>query len=281
MSGGFTGFDQVINAWTVNLSGQKLYFARTSPSVTVANIPHDMWKATGLPAAGAYGTVGKANGRVTTAATTGAKPYNNGAAGTSTNLIAMETTVITASATGAFILIDNIADVLLDYSETTGSIVGVDATSRLPATGGAQLWLPVSTVFSAVANTWTFGYTNQAGVASRVTPTITGVASAAANRQATTGLWQPLQERHDSGIRTLDTITAREAAPAPASSPPKLVRQLGVIPIGTVGIATARDFVVELPNLEKIYDSSCLGLIWVPTGAQTPTFFGDVSICSN
>lgn len=276
---GFSGYDAVINAWTVNATGQKLYFSKVSATAGVANIAMDMWKATGMPAAGAYGTVGKANGRVTTSSTTGAMPFTNGAGGTTTHILAMEANVITASATGSFILCDFVADVLLDYSETTGSITGCDATSRLPAAGGAQLWLPVVTGFSAAANTWTFGYTNSAGTASRVTPTITGVASRAADKSATAGLWVPLQAG-DSGIRTLDAITHSTGA-GTGQFAAKLVRPLGTIPIGTIGLTTARDFVVELPNMERIYDSSCLGLIWCATGTQTPTFFGEVRIASN
>lgn len=276
---GFTGFDQVINAWTVTLTGQKLLFSKISATASVANIPMDHWKATGMPAAGAYGTVGKANGRVTTSSTTGSMPFTNAPGGTTCNLIAEEATVITTSATGSLILVDFIADVLLDYSETTGTIVGVDATSRLPSGAGAQLWLPVVTGFSAVANTWTFGYTNQAGVSSRTTPTITGVASRAADKSATAGLWTALQAG-DTGIRTLDTITHATGA-GTGQFAAKLVRPLGTVPIGTIGLCVSRDFVVELPNMERIYDNSCLGFLWLPTGAQTPSFFGEVRVASN
>jgi hypothetical protein len=280
VSGGFTGYDQVINAWTVNGTGQKLQFSKISATAGVANTPMDMWKATGMPAAGAYGTVGKANGRVTTSATAGGLPYNNPSAGQTCNLLEGEATGITASATGSLILVDFIADVLLDYSETTGSIVGVDATSRLPANAGAQLWLPVVTGLSAVANTWTFGYTNNAGVSSRVTPTITGVASRAADKNITAGgPWQPLQAG-DTGIRTLDTITHASGA-GTGQFAAKLIRILANIPIGTIGIVVARDFVVELPNMERIYDNSCLGFLWLPTGTQTPTYFGEVRVASN
>lgn len=276
---GFVGYDQIINALTVNLTGQKLFFSKVAASVSVANVPQDLWTASGLPAAGAYGAAGKANGRTLTSTTTGALPYSDPTAPATMHLLAGEATVITANATGSLILVDHISDVLLAHAEATGAITGVDATSRLPSEGGCQLFCSVVTAFSAASNTITFTYTNQAGTAGRVTGNIVTVASAIVRRSVNGNLWQPLAAG-DSGIRSIQSVTLSAGA-ATGQYVAKLVRPLATIPIGTVGLTTARDFVVELPNLDKIYDSSNLALIYVPTAAVTQTLFGEIRIASN
>lgn len=276
---GFATVDSIVSAWTVSAKGQKLFFSKISAAVTIANNPKSLWTATGMPIAGTYGSVGKANGRVLTDASVGGIPFDNPGGSLTTHLISAEGTVITAAATGSLILVDRIADCLLAHAEATGSITGLDATSRLAAAGGCQIWCEVQTNFSAGANGITFTYTNSAGTGSKTTPTMTTTASALVGNSVRTGqLWVPLASG-DTGVRSIQSVTLASGT-ATGQYAACLVRPLATIPLGVVGVTTARDFVVELPNMERIYDDSCLSLIWIPTGAQTPAIFGEVRICS-
>jgi hypothetical protein len=285
---GFPTVDSVVNAWSVNRKGQKLFFNKVMPSVSVANTPHTLWTATGLPGAGAYGSVGKANGRVCYGAqsgsfTAGAFRYQNATSPATQHLISLGGTSITSSGTGTLILVDRVSDCLLAHAETTGSITGVTATSRLESIttpgDGCQIWCEVQTGFSAASNTITFTYTNQLGTGSRTTQNMVTVASAIAGRSVNANLWQGLQAG-DTGVRSIESLTLVSGT-ATGQYAVCLVRPLASIPMPAVAQYVERDFVVELPNLEKIFDDSCLQLIYVPTAAVTATLFGEIRIASN
>lgn len=274
---GFSTVDAIVSRLSVDLAGQRLLIHKTG-STMVASTPHSLWAATGLPSAGGYGSVGKANGRVLTSSTTGALSYSNPSAPNTMHLLKSELTLV-AGSVGTIIVVDRIADVLLAHAEATGSITGVDATSRLPSGAGCQLWLEVQTALSAASNTWTFGYTNQAGTSSRTTGSIVTVASAIVNRSPTAALWQPLQAG-DTGIRTLDSITLVSGT-ATGQICAALVRPLATIPLPTLGLSTARDHVMELPQLERVRDNSCIQLIYVPNTTTALTVAGELLICDN
>jgi hypothetical protein len=276
---GFASHNAIINAWSVDLRGQKLHFHKVMAQSSTSNIPASLWNATGNPSAGSYGSVGKANGRTCTSATTGAMPFTNASGGRTMHLIAGEVTTMTSSATGALVLVDRISDCLLAHAEASGSITGLSATSRLASGQGAQIFCEVQSAFSAASNTITFTYTNQAGTGSRTTGSIVTSASAAVGRSVNANLWQPLQSG-DTGVRSIESVTLSSGT-ATGQYAVCLVRPLGSIPIGVNCITASRDFVLEMPNLERIYDDSCLQLIYIPSGGVTATMFGTVHICEN
>lgn len=280
---GFTTLDSVLNAWSVNAKGQRLLFNKTQASVSVANIPHTWWTATGMPSAGGYGSLGRANGRVVTSATAGAFPYADPTSPATTHLSSLGVATLTANALGSLILVDRVSDVLVAPMETTGAVTGLDATSRLAATTGAgdgcQIWCEVQTAFSAAAHTFSLTYTNQVGTTGKVTPTISGVASAVVGRSINTGLWQPLATG-DTGVRSVQTFTFGSGLTT-GQFAICLVRPLAVIPIPAITQYIERDFVVELPSMPRIYDDACLSFIYVPTAAVTAASFGEIRIVEN
>jgi hypothetical protein len=285
---GFPTVDSVINSWSVNRKGQKLLFNKVMASVSVANVPHTIWTATGIPSAGAYGSVGRANGRVCYGAqnagfTAGAFRYQNATGGTTQHIISLGGCSITASATGSLLLVDRISDCLLAHAEATGAVTGVTATSRLNATttpgDGCQIWCEVQSAFSAGSNTIAFGYTDQLGNASHTTPGMVTVASAIVGRSVNTNLWQALQAG-DTGVRSIENVTLTSGS-ATGQYAVALVKPIGSIPMPAVAQYVERDFVVELPNLERIPDDACLQLIYIPTAAVTATIIGEIRISSN
>jgi len=280
---GFASVDALINAISVNGKMQRLLFDKTLPSTTVANIPHTFWKATGQPAAGADPTVGAANGRVPTSTTTGALTYTNATGPSTMAMITLGMTSKLASGNGTFILCDRLSDIQLTHVQATTALTGVTGTSRLGATtapgDGGQIWTEVTSALSAASNTKTLTYTNQLGTTGRVTQSIITVASAVVGRSCNAKLWQSLASG-DTGVRAVSDQT-HSAGSATGQLNYVLVRPLATIPVPVVGLYVERDFVVEMPNIPLIYDSSCLFLICVPAGAVVNTIFGELRICEN
>ena len=274
---GFATVDSLISALSQSSKGQRLLYNKTMASVSVANVPHTLWTATGLPAAGTYGSVGKANGRTLTDVTTGGWPFTNASVSETMHLVRAGAAPITASATGSLVLVDRISDVLLAHAEATGSITGLSATSRLASGEGAMIWCEVQSALSAGSNTWALSYTNQAGTNSRSTSIVT-TASAIVGRSPNAALFQPLQAG-DTGVRSIESLTLTGTATGQIAL--CLVKPLLFLPLPAVSTYVERDCVVELPSLPRIYDDACLHWIYVPTAAVTATFFGEVLIASN
>ncbi len=280
---GFTSYDQIVNALTVSGYGRRNTFQQTLPSTTVANIPHSMWAATGIPTAGGNTSAGKANGRVLTKATAGAHPFSNAPASRTQHLTGMGAFTLT-STTGTLLLADRIADCNIAANEATGSFTGTGlvATSRLAATtspgDGCQIWLEVTTALGAGATSFTFTYTNQLGTGSKTTPSISLVASAIVGRSATAGLWVPLASG-DTGVRSIESLTLTGGTTGNLNV--CLVRPLLYLPLPSAGIISDRDCVMEMPGLDRLYDDSCLFLIVTTTSAATASVAGEVRTCSN
>jgi hypothetical protein len=279
---GFSTVDAIVNAITVNGKMQRICFDKLLPSVTVANTPHSFWEAAGNPATGTFGAAGLANGRVTTSSTTGAMPYGNATGAATMHLITSGLTSKVASSTGTFILCDRITDCQTTLLQAAGSFTGVDATSRLAATtapgDGGQLWVEVATAVGT-ATTKTLTYTDQLGNTAHTTPNIVSIASAIRGRSINAKLWQSLATG-DTGVRSLDTI-ASNTGTGTGNVCYCIVRPLATIPVPVVSVYSERDFVVEMPNIPKLYDSSCLFFIYIPTAAVTASIFGELRICEN
>ncbi len=279
---GFSTVDALTNAISVNGKMQRLVFEKLLPSVTVANIPHTCWTAAGNPTAGAYPTVGAANGRVTDSTTVGAMPYGNATGPATMHLTSVGLATKVASSTGTFILCDRLTDVRTTLLQAATSFTGVDGTARLGATtapgDGGQLWMEVVTALGT-ATTKTLTYTNQLGTASQTTPNIVSTASAIVGRSPNSKLWQSLASG-DTGFRSLDTIASNSGS-GTGDVAYSIVRPLATIPCTAASVWVERDFVVELPNIPLLYDNSCLFLIYVPTAAVTASLFGELRICEN
>ena len=158
---GFSSLDSVINSVSANNKMQKLQINKLAPSVTVANTPHTMWKATGSNGAGVDPTVGMAGAVVPTSATVGAMLYTNPTNPATMHLLSG---TLVCSAAGTIYLIDRIAHANITNAQATASFSPViDATSRLSSGEGCQIFMEVTGALSAAANVRTFTYTNQAG----------------------------------------------------------------------------------------------------------------------
>lgn len=274
--GGFNSYDEILTGFTDGQRYQKLWFQKTLPSTTVTLIPHTMWKATGIPAAGTDATTGAANGRVLTSASTGAMPYNDATAGRSMFMLGAGALAYT-NITGTMVLIDRISDVNLNYATVgTTTITGLDASSRM-SSRGAKLWIEVTSALGAAAATITVNYTNQSGTPGR-SCTVTGTASAVVGRSINGHIWQNLQAG-DTGIQSIQSYAIATGSTGTMNL--CLVEPICYIPLYASPMWNDRDLIVEVPDLDVLPSSACISAILITNGAATPTFIGEVRIMEN
>jgi len=142
---------------------------------------------------------------------------------------------------------------------------------------------PQATALGAGTPGLSLNYTNSAQVASRATPTTPSLPigkTAASNSHilysGATGAGKfnyavPLQSgdagiAEIAGIRNNATYTSGMYCVA-------LVREIARFPITTLGVASERDFLNQLPSLPRIYDGAALYFLW-GSGVATPANSG-------
>lgn len=153
----------------------------------------------------------------------------------------------------------------------------------------AFAWNTNATPMGAATPTLQIRYTNSDGVSNRLTPSAPALPTcktAAANGlilysgtgAGKYGPFLPLQSR-DSGIRSIEAIQLSVSYVSGEFSV-GLCRPLLTLPITTLGVASERDLVNQMPSLPRIYDDACL--VWlIYNGANTPTnsaFYGHLDI---
>lgn len=142
-----------------------------------------------------------------------------------------------------------------------------------------------ATPLGAATPNLSLGYTNATATASRATPTVLPIGkTAAANGlilysgtgSGKYGPFVPLQST-DTGIRSIQTI---QNSTSYVSGEYAVVscKPITNIPITTLGVASERDLVNQLPSLPRIYDGACLNWL-IYNGAATPvnsSIFGHI-----
>jgi hypothetical protein len=180
-------------------------------------------------------------------------------------------------------LLDRIADVQLAYNEANGTITGCTAVSRLgAATGlgnGAMLMLEVNSTLAASSNTISFGYTNDRGVAGRVTPNIVCTASTTQGRSPNGPVFQSLQAG-DYGIRSLDSFTLVSGAGATGTIVASLVRPLGFLNAQLFTHLMQSDYFMNIPSQPIVYADSCLQLATMGFAATGGTIYSEVTLAA-
>jgi hypothetical protein len=152
---------------------------------------------------------------------------------------------------------------------------------------GVRAYLVPSVVMGAGTPTVTLGYTNTAPTSGRLTPAapslpvINATNPVGAIAYAGTGVGKygpfiPLQAG-DAGITSVQNI---QFSATMTSGCMNLVicKPLATLPITTVGVASERDFLNQLPSLPRIYDGACLQWLMY-AGALTPinsAFYGNI-----
>lgn len=240
---------------------QKLVIQKLLGSTSTNRLWYSTWIADGTPTTGSYGAVGLANGRVCNQSTSGAINFATASIGKQLYLLNCFIVTNTASSVLSFnTLVDRISDCTVLHSSSTGTITGLDATSRLGSTGGrgdgAQIFIEVQSTFSAASNSFQIQYTNQNGVSGRLTPVFSTVAARGNGNCATNSLYIPLQVG-DTGVRSIQAIT-QSPGTATGQMTICLVKQLYENNIPIIGVGVSKDTITDIHQLPIIYNDACL-----------------------
>lgn len=141
----------------------------------------------------------------------------------------------------------------------------------------AFIWNTTATLMGAATPTFTLNYTNSAGTAGKLTPAVLPVGkSAGANglilySGTGSGKYGPFIPRAagDKGIRSIQSVQQSDSYISGEYSI-GLCRPLLTLPITTLGVASERDLMNQMPSLPQVVDGA--NLIWLMySGAATPT----------
>ncbi len=288
---GFNSFDDFINETTVNGKFVRTDWNKNAlpTTVQVAGMWHDLAAGAGNPGAdSAYGSgTNKAFQALTDASTTSPGIPHGGDVSPDTKHI-MNASAFSAGPTSmpaVFMLVDRLGFYPITTTTTTGD-QALDNTVAFPTgrhTNGAGLRAYV--VCSSGAATTAMGagtpniritYTNQAGTAGQLTPTVLPAGLTAAPKGTIVysgtgagkyGPFLPLAAG-DSGIRSVQQFNLSATY---TSGVLNLVicRPLLTLPMTTIGVAAERDLLNQVPSLPRIYDGANLSWLMY-AGAATP-----------
>lgn len=189
----------------------------------------------------------------------------------------------TAAATTApclLMLVDVLATIPVTSVTTTTSqtILGSQTLPRYANGAGVRAYITPSVVLGAGTPTFTMNYTNSDGTASRVTPSApalptfnttspVGMIPYSGTGAGKYGPFIPLQAG-DKGIQSIQNFTISTTCTSGTFNI-VLCRPLLTLPITTLGVASERDLVNQLPSMPRIYDGACLNWLMY-AGAATP-----------
>lgn len=256
---------QIVNGLSLDKLAKVPFHKRIPTSVPTQYRPHSYWQGEGVPVVGTVPTNGKANGRVCTNSTDGAVLGIPANAYLASSSVGQQTS---SSATGTLMLVDRISDINLNHNEATGSLTGLDATSRLATGAGAHIWIEAITTLGASSNTFTLTYTNQDGTGSRTTPNIVTIGSAIQGKSVLTNAaytFAPLQDG-DVGVRSIQSITLVSGS-STGTMLISLVRPLVTWLIPAIGYGSNREELFSATPLPAISSSACLSFLWFPFSA--------------
>lgn len=159
---------------------------------------------------------------------------------------------------------------------------------RAPSDGaGVQAFLTPSVALGAGTPNVRLTYTNAAGGTGKVTPTTLPISNASApigqieysgTAAGKFGPFVPLAAA-DTGIRRVEQFYY-SVTHTSGTTNVCLARPLLTLPMTTIGVASERDLVNQLPSLPRVYDGACL--VWLMyAGANTPVssaFYGHLDL---
>lgn len=191
--------------------------------------------------------------------------------------------IFSAAATTApavYMLVDVLAQYTVSSVTTTGaqSFTGSASWPRYADGKGVRAFIVPSIAMGAGTPTYTLGYTNTASASGRLTPSTpvlpTSTASAIAGSVPYSGTgagkvgpFLPLQAG-DQGILSVQSISL-SATHTSGCLNVVICMPLLTIPVMTVGVASERDLVNQLPSMPRVYDGA--NLQWLQyAGAATP-----------
>jgi len=195
------------------------------------------------------------------------------------------------SAPTTLMLVDQVAMFTVSSVTTTGaqSFTGTQTLPRYATGAGLQAYIVPSVVMGAGTPTIQLGYTNAAGVSGRLTPASPSLPVATTTSPVGSiiysgtgagkfGPFVPLQAG-DTGIQSIQSINL-SATMTSGSLVVILAKPIFTLPITTIGVASERDLVNQLPSMPRIFDGA--NLQWLQfAGSATPVntaYYGSLDV---
>ena len=195
------------------------------------------------------------------------------------------------SAPTTLMLVDQVAMFTVSSVTTTGaqSFTGTQTLPRYATGAGLQAYIVPSVVMGAGTPTIQLGYTNAAGVSGRLTPASPSLPVATTTSPVGSiiysgtgagkfGPFVPLQAG-DTGIQSIQSINL-SATMTSGSLVVILAKPIFTLPITTIGVASERDLVNQLPSMPRIFDGA--NLQWLQfAGSNTPintAYYGSLDV---
>jgi hypothetical protein len=263
---GFTSYDDIINETSANGKIAQRPFFKTSAAPEVAGQVVTLWKAAGLPGAGAD------------AAGTPGTQYSSTAGGIVLQNEASDYKFplrIEACATQSctLLLLDRLVSVSgLSIATTGDKTVSSAALTRYTDGVGVEALLELTTATTAnVAVVSMNSYTNTTPTGSKVGGSVT---FAAAAQNIDSAFFMPLAAG-DVGITAVSTINVGTAGTSGVCAL-TLVKRLAQIPL-VANIGTVIDFTRGYPGMPRIYDGATLMLAIIAGGTTATVVHGVIT----
>lgn len=285
---GFTSYDDLISEIT---AGKRLVLPwQKNPSTApVAANWYSMWAVGGYPGAGAMFTGASLAHQRTTDLTTGSL-YHGGNKTPDTKHLIYINALASAGATPPIVMLVDLVGYYPLATGFSGALQTMDNTNgpnRYVSAGesGLQAVLVNGALNGATVNISSLNYTDQDGNAGAMptTPTV-AVTGAAVLPTATLGArvlttiggpFIPLAAG-DCGMRTIVNVTSSGAMTGLLAF--LMVKPLATLPLPAALIPSERDLVMQLANLERVYDGACLSwLVFFPV-ATGATLTGEIDV---
>ena len=285
---GFSSYDDLITEMT---AGKRLVlpWQKNATTAGVAANWYSMWPVGGQPGSGPMFTGTDLTHQRTTDLTTGAL-YHGGNKSTDTKHLLYSWVLASAGATPPIIML---VDMVGYYPLATGfsgalqTMVNTSGPDRYVSAGqsGLQAVLVNGALNGATVNINALLYVDQDGNAGAM-PTVPTVAvtGAAVLPTATLGArvltiiggpFIPLAAG-DCGMRSITSVTSSAAMTGLLAF--LMVKPLMTLPCTTALIPSERDLVMQIANLERVYDGACLAwLVFFPV-ATGATLTGQVDV---
>jgi hypothetical protein len=175
-------------------------------------------------------------------------------------------------------------------ADSTPSVAMQWRTPRYTSGAGVQAFLLTSTAGSAGTTTFQNTYTNSAGTGSRTTPSSPALPTNNATApifgipysgtgSGKFGPFMPLQTG-DAGIRNITNIILASSGVTAGVYNLCLCKPLLTLPITTLGVASERDLVNQLPSMPIVYDGANLQWL-IYAGAAIPNsaaYYGHIDL---
>lgn len=173
-------------------------------------------------------------------------------------------------------------------TSTAAQIIATFSLPRYASGAGVQVYIvnTNATAMGAATPTITLVYTNSNGVTSSTPTPLPVCKTAAANGlilYSGTGVGKygpfvPLKSG-DSGVRAVNSIQL-SASYVSGEFAIVLCKPLFTLPMTTIGVASERDFMNQVPSLPRVYDGANIHLL-LYNGAATPinsSFYGHIDV---